>query len=89
MLMRKITSLNENIPEPVQAENTGINKPKILHHRNHTTYPVDKQVLIHLNWMRFLNRFNEMFPDVRDSGRTTLGLRFIVIKQLLGQLEAL
>lgn len=30
-----------------------------------------------------------MFPDVRDSGRYTLGLRFIVTKQLISQLESL
>ena len=39
--------------------------------------------------MRFLNKFNDMFPDVRDSGRYTLGLRFIVTKQLISQLESL
>lgn len=30
-----------------------------------------------------------MFPEVSDSGRYTLGLRFIVSKQLLSQLNAL
>ena len=39
--------------------------------------------------MRFLNKFSQMFPEVNDSGRYTLGLRFIVIKQLLSELEAL
>ena len=36
--------------------------------------------------MRFLNKFSDMFPDVRDSTRYTLGLRFIVTKQLISQL---
>ena len=88
--MRKMTSVNENNQElPPQGENVGTNKPKILHHRNHTTYSPEKQFITHYNWMRFLNKFNDMFPDVRDSGRYTLGLRFIVTKQLLSQLEAL
>lgn len=38
LLLRKVTSMNENqdLP-PIQAENQhqGLNKPKILHHRNH------------------------------------------------------
>jgi hypothetical protein len=36
--------------------------------------------------MRFLNKFSLLFPDSNDSAKNTLGLRFIVIKQLLGQL---
>jgi len=39
--------------------------------------------------MRFLNKFSDMFPEISDSGRYTLGLRFIVVKQLLSELEAL
>lgn len=89
LLLRKNTSVNENNDLPVQSENTNLNKPKILHHRNHITYSPEKQFLTHLNWMRFLNKLIDMFPDVRDSGRYTLGLRFILTKQLLGQLETL
>jgi hypothetical protein len=36
--------------------------------------------------MRFLNKFNDLFPEISDSGRFTFGLRFIVVKQLLSQL---
>lgn len=39
--------------------------------------------------MRFLNKFNDMFPDISESGRYTFGLRFIVVKQLFSQLQAL
>ena len=34
-------------------------------------------------------RYSEMFPEVSESGRYTLGLRFIVVKQMLSQLHAL
>jgi len=67
----------------------GLNKPKLLHHRNVATCSPEKQFLTQINWMRFLNRLNDYFPDIRDSGRFALGLRFMVIKQLLSQLEAL
>lgn len=30
-----------------------------------------------------------MFPEIPDSGRYTLGLRFIIVKQLFSQLESL
>ena len=67
----------------------GLNKPKLLHHRNHVTFSTERQFLTQLNWMRFLSTLNNMFPDVRDSARYALGLRFIVVKQLLSQLECL
>ncbi len=67
-----------------------MNRPKVLHHRpTKPTASPNQQFEIHLNWMRFLGKFNDMFPDVSDSGRYTLGLRFIVVKQLLSQLEVL
>lgn len=39
--------------------------------------------------MRFLYRFIGMFPPVECSGRFTLGLRFLVTKQMLSQLYSL
>lgn len=39
--------------------------------------------------MRFLHKFSLMFPEVSDSGRYTLGLHFLVLKQMLAQLSAL
>jgi serine/threonine protein kinase len=41
LLLRKITSINENQDFPaIQTENQnqGLNKPKVLHHRNHKEY---------------------------------------------------
>ena len=86
--------MNENQEQqqaPIVSENAGLNKPKILHHRQNNTinFSPEKQFLTHLNWMRFLSKFNEMFPEVSDSGRYTLGLRFIIVKQLISQLSAL
>lgn len=72
-------------------DNVPSNKPKSLHHRpnNSKSATPAEQFLCQLNWMRFLNKFNLMFPEVSDSGRYTLGLRFIVVKQLLSQLVSL
>lgn len=98
LLLRKGTSFNENTNDPQQnakpadpsADNS--NKPKILHHRQHhvNTTP-EKQLQTQLNWMRFLHRFHLIFPDMKFEvkGRYTLGLRFIALKQMFGQLEAL
>ena len=93
LLLRRVTSTNENQEQqsiPAVSDNNGLNKPKILHHRQTTgNCSPEKQFLSQLNWMRFLFKFNEMFPDISDSGRYTFGLRFIVVKQLFSQLEAL
>ena len=39
--------------------------------------------------MRFLYRLNEMFPSADTSLRYTLGLRYILVKQMLCQLCSL
>ena len=62
-------------------------KPKILHHRQYNdSITPERQFLCHLNWMRFLNKFNVLFPDSTESTKSTIGLRFVVVKQLLSQL---
>ena len=39
--------------------------------------------------MRFLSRLAEMFPNVSQTAPGTMGLRFIILKQIFGQLSAL
>lgn len=42
-----------------------------------------------MQWMRFLFKFDLLFPNASESGRSTLNLRFIVIKQMFCQLHNL
>jgi len=93
VLLRKITSNNENtdVGSAPLIESYG-SKPKILHHRQPnaaSSCTLEKQFMNQVNWMRFLCRYSQMFPEVSESGRYTLGLRFIVVKQMLSQLQAL
>jgi hypothetical protein len=41
------------------------NKPKILHHRQNNTEAItpERQFYCQLNWMRFLNKFHNLFPE--------------------------
>ena len=98
-LLRKQTSVLEKDPkeqpfnkEVMQNFENHSQNPTSLHHRRNPKLQEnksEKQLNCQLNYMRFLYRFIGMFPAVENSGRFTLGLRFLATKQMLCQLYSL
>ena len=66
VLLRKVTSTNENQNESSQQGEASGNRPKILHHRqnNGSSFSVEKQFTNQILWMKFLQRYSSMFPDI-------------------------